>query len=532
MLYLMHKGKVEEALQKYEKIVQEEGREDFALLEQMALMLLEKGIESEDPEIQLLTTFGAGLSGQEKSINILRKSLFSPHLQIQLVAIYFLSQIPCQQSDQLLIAAMSSDYLITRLEASYALAQRRHPQAASYIEGLMTRLPPFFKPFFPPLFALAGDHDSIQKLKQLLEDPSSQVAIEAIHSLIQFERDDFLPHLRKKLTHENLAEKEACAYALGKLQDSESIPFLQKIAYKHHQENVRLAAYKALYSLGEASAKRAIEKLARKSNLFAIQALADIPQTEATLYFLLFSQEGQVAANAAISLWKKGDTKGLSLLTDLLIPRRKDLFLLPISSLGRAHHAFKVVSSSFLENQAEAEQLYNLSLHLREQLLKETSYLSEDIFFSVLHPIFEKEQNDLVPLAIHLLENLNTPSAIAFLKKEAQKWGSPLIRSYCNLALYRLQEEGPYAKYVYQWMEENKEALLIRLRPYLPSTERKYLSQYTLSAEETSQLLLESFSALARKQDPKSIHMVLEMIKNPSSKNRYVLAGLLLQAVN
>ena len=528
----MQQGKVKEAIEQYEISLKQEKKDDFLVLEQMALMLLEKGISSNDLQDQLLSTFGAGISANQKGIPILAKALKSKNLQNQLTALYFLSNIPCNESDQLLISCMQSPYLMTRLEAGYALAQRKHPQASSYIENLMVRLPPFLKYFFPKIFALAGTKDSMNVLKGLLEDKDPMVTVETIHSITSFGRDDFLPHLRKKITHENIAEKEACAFALGYLQDSESIPYLEQLAVKHGNENVRLAAQIALYNLGQDKAKRLIENQAKKENPFAIHALSSISDSKGTLYFLLFSQDLNIAANAAISLLKQKDDRGLPLILDLLVPKRKDLRIMPVSSLGRTHFAYTFASKAYLDEQQDPDSLHNLSLLLREQLLQETSNLKEETFLPIIEHIFSAEQMDLIPSAVSLLEGLKSKKAIALLKEGAQKLGTPLIRIYCNLALYRLGEKGSYEKVLYDWMEKNKDVFVIKLRPYLPTKERENLSQYTLTPEEKSRLLLECFSALAAKQDTKSIQMILEMIKNPQSKNRYALAGVLLQTLH
>jgi hypothetical protein len=55
-------------------------------------------------------------------------------------------------------------------------------------------------------------------------------------------------------------------------------------------------------------------------------------------------------------------------------------------------------------------------------------------------------------------------------------------------------------------------------------------SQYTLTSEETSQLLIDSFVAVASRQDEKSIDFLIKAIKLGSTQNRYALVGLLMRA--
>ena len=144
--------------------------------------------------------------------------------------------------------------------------------------------------------------------------------------------------------------------------------------------------------------------------------------------------------------------------------------------------------------------------------------------------IFQSRQNDLIPTLIRFLENLQTKNAIDLLKEQAETMGAPFIRDYCNLALFRLKEEGPYEARVIQWLNRENKKELIRLKEPLPLQDRMQISEYTLSAEEKSQLLIDTFSAFASCQDEKSIQIVLNAFKEGNSKNRYVLCGLLMRS--
>ena len=139
-----------------------------------------------------------------------------------------------------------------------------------------------------------------------------------------------------------------------------------------------------------------------------------------------------------------------------------------------------------------------------------------------------RQQNDLVPLLITLLENLQTDSAIALLKEGSQKVAAPLIRDYCHLALYRLSVED--ASYINQWVMQQKEADIIRLRPLLPWSYRLEEANYTLSPEEQSRLLIEAFLSIANRRDKESISFLLEAIQAGNPNNRYALMGLVMRA--
>ncbi len=444
-IYLMQTEEVETAIEKYQEIVRKEGP-DFEILRHMSLLLLKQGIKKKDLESTLLSIYGAGLALNSSSLEILEEGLFSENPQIQVMALYFISQLNDDRSNELLQVAMNSPFLITRIEACFHMAVRKHPYAIANIEALMQRLPPFFKPFFPPLFAMVGTSDAISELNKLIEDPLPAVRVEAINSLVQFQRDDFIPLIRKHLTHSNIAEKEACAYALGLLKDTNSSPELKKIA-EGSMENVKLAALKALYLLGDFSVQKEIEAMAKEQNLFAIAYLGEIPGFENLLAELISSSNLHVRINAALSLLHRKDRRCIGVLREIFLTDTRDLAFQISSSLGRSHRCIKAVPSA---QQRCEDPLFDadISLGLRENFLSEAYHLPEDDFLKIARMIFDAKQNDLLPHLISLLENLQTEKTILLLKEQSQKMGAPLIRDYANLALFRLNEEGPYEEYV------------------------------------------------------------------------------------
>ena len=54
IMYRIHSGEVEEALKQYGSYAREKGKHDFELLQQLSLILLDKGLKSSSPEIQLV----------------------------------------------------------------------------------------------------------------------------------------------------------------------------------------------------------------------------------------------------------------------------------------------------------------------------------------------------------------------------------------------------------------------------------------------------------------------------------------------
>ena len=107
----------------------------------------------------------------------------------------------------------------------------------------------------------------------------------------------------------------------------------------------------------------------------------------------------------------------------------------------------------------------------------------------------------------------------------------PLIRAYCNLALYRMGKEGPYGDYLKEWIDRNKNSEMIRFRPLIPMDKRLGDSPHELTPEDSSRLLIEAYQTLAEKQQGSSIEILLEAMRDGNPKNRYVLAGLLLRTL-
>ena len=229
ILYLMHKGETNQALEHYQEFYQKDGDHDFELLHQLSLTLLKEGYQTKDPETQLLSIFGAGVSMNEKVFPILEDGLNSQYPQLQLISLKFLARQQHDEADEALKRAMRSPFPLIRLEAVHYLALKKDSTATGQVEALMAKLPDEIKPIFPQIFATIGDADAIRSLRRLLHDPSEKVRIEAILNAAEFGRDDLLPQIRIIASHLSPAQQEACAIALGKLKDTASIPKLEKL---------------------------------------------------------------------------------------------------------------------------------------------------------------------------------------------------------------------------------------------------------------------------------------------------------------
>lgn len=527
--YLMQAKEVEKSIALYFRYKEKLGKHDFEVLQQMALILLEQGARSPDQETQLLSIFGSGIASASSSLDILEAGIKSEHGETQIAAIQFLGKMQDDRSDELLIKAMSSPFLLARMEAAFHLAQRKHRTAVGQIESLMYRIPPQARFFFPQFFALIGTSDAIAILRHLMEDRYSSVRVEALLCAARFGRDDLLPVIRMNITHVNVAEQEAAAFAVGVLKDSKSVKKLHHLC-QSAPINVQIAASLALHRLGDQKAKDFLIEQASECNLFAIVSLAEIPEGKEVLARLCHHPDLSIRVNAAIALLHLKDPRCQNALIEILVKDVRDMGLQPQQSIGKTMVAFKPVFS-VSHQPSDFYDLRGATFQIRQQLLLEAMHLSEEVFLQIARKIFESRQTDLIPTFVLLLENIQTPDCLSLLEQYAQAAGMPLTRAYCHLALFRMGKEGEHEEQITQWLVRNQDSEMIRFRPLVPIHQRIGNSPYELTPEDSSQLLIDSFQTLAERQHARSLDILLNAMQDGNPKNRYVLAGLLLRAL-
>lgn len=367
-------------------------------------------------------------------------------------------------------------------------------------------------------------------MRRLSAHKDELIRIATVLTIAENNHDDLLPIIRRLSSHHEPAQQEACAIALGELHDDSSIPRLRELA-KCKAETVSLAALVSLYQLGHKEVKEQIENLALTGNLFAIDQLGKIPGSEPTLSKIVQSNNAHIKTNATVALLERRDSSCAIPLVELVLRGPKDLALLKASSPGKSLACYRVVPSA-QQNLKDTPTLMELSLHNKEEILAKTVELPEPIFLKIADVIFETQQNDLIPALIAILENHPTPKTIELLKKHQQKAGAPLIRNYCNLALFRLKQEGPYVDNLISWVSQQQNVDLIRFRPLLTIEDRESSStMYELTPQETSRLLVEAFETFAASQDDKAIDLLISVIQQGNDKNKYALIGLLMRAI-
>lgn len=530
ILYLAQAGEWTQAMKQYRQYYAEIGRHDFEILQKMAESVILQGMRGSDPELQLVSIFGARIAGMSAPVECLALGITTPHPQTQIASIQSLGQLQDDQSETLLTKAMSSDYFLTRMEAAYQLSLRKSHSAVGQIESLMYRVPPQMRFFFPQFFALIGTPDAVNVLKHLMDEPFDITRIEAILSAAKSGRDDLLPQIRTRATHASVAEQEACAVAVGLLKDAKSLPLLNKMA-KSPTPNVKLAALLSLYALNGKTEE--LFAMAKTGDLYAISCLGQVSGAENLLEELTRDPNLQVRFNATIALLTRRDPRAVKPLKEFLLRDAKDLGFQPHPSVGHALLSWKVTPSALQHQEKDSYDLIALSVSIREHMLHLCVELPEADFLFIARQVFNSGQTELIPFLVHLLENVRTEGALALLKQNASKAGAPLIRTYCSLSLLRMQQPGDYESSITAWIRSKRDLEMIRFRPMLPREVRQHTqkSPFELTPEENAQLLISCYQTLAERHDPQGIDLLLDGLENGHPHNRAVLAGLLMYAL-
>lgn len=528
--YLFQSGRFDKGIELYTQYHKDAGRHDFDLLNQMGLAVIQRGIRSDTTKVKLACLFAARNTGLSTSIDILASGINSRDPQLQLASIQLLSKIQDDRCDALLQKAMSSEYLSVRMEAGYQLSVRKHHISTGHMEALMHRLPRPYRVYFPEFFATIGSPESITVLKRLIEDRNLHVRIEAILCAARHGRDDLLPLIRKHLPHADPLELEACGAALGIFKDNHSLDALKKMAENQH-DNVAISAIRSLYHLGNQEHLPKIVQYAKNGNPFATLLLGEFEGFENDLTKLTKHADSQIRMNAAIALLKRKDRRAFPALYDVLLHDSRDLALFPTFSNGKALKAWKTLPSSKQFEKLTKYDMTSITLSAREKLLRDARELSEADFIALARMIFDKKQFSLVPQTVSLLEKMDSANSKAVLEQFSQKAGAPLIRTYCQLALFKLSNGSRYRTELIQFVRNRKNASLFDFRSVIPRNPMVPSTHFQLTAEENASLLFGTYEALVRTHDPELLSLLLEVFKDGSEMNRLAISGMLLNAL-
>lgn len=520
---------LKDAISSYRQLIRFGALHDYDYLQEIGVRCLKQSEGEFDPEALLLSIYGAMIAKNEQLLPVLEHGLNSPYAQVQLAAIRALAEFPDDVATKILLKGLNSNFLEVCFETLFVLVSQKHPESMGYIQALMNKIPEQFHFLFPMLYALLDTPDSAKTLKKFFQHKDAQVRVEAILASAKLKRHDLLESLQILSTQHEITQQEACAYALGQFQDESSHLSLQELI-KSPSEHVRLAAHYSLYRLGYSDSILPIEQMAASGNLFAIALLKECPCDEKILEALTYHPNEQIKLNAALSLLKKKNPHCLLEVRNLLIPKDPSWLLTQSVSPGKALQAKKwaLFSSQTLRQAPYAKEC---SDQIRQEILLECSELPENVFLSLAQDIIESNQNDLIPLTISLMQSMKTQKSIDLLKSWQQKVGAPFVRAYSNLALFQLDQPGPWRDNLIEWISNEKKHPLVRLRPVVPwNSKPAKKNPFELSFEEKSQLLIESYLAIALRQEEPGLDLILSQLAHPHAKNKYALAGILIKA--
>ncbi len=529
ILFLAHRGNHEEALNLYTQKRTETGTHDFRLLRELAIGILEQGANSQDADVQKAVLFAAGVSMDERTLPIIIRGIQSGDPNLQLFCLNILSNQHHEDAYAAVRKTMrAGGHPILRLIATFVLAQQKDPQALTQAEAFYYQFPEEAHVLFPQVFAQFHTKDATKYLRKLLNHPKEEVRIEAILNVVKGSHEELVGQLRMLAAHPQINQLETAAYALGEFKDEKSVPRLKAIANLRHNSTA-LAAMIALYEIGLKEYHQPVVQMAEEGNLFAINTLGKMPEGKSSLIRLLNSPNQDIRLNAAISLLELRDPAGMPIFSTLLIRDQRDLGFDEISSAGRSQTCWRIIPS--ISAQPEASLLEEISLSFKEALLAQTLDLPEEHFLALSEKIVQSRENPLVPAMIELLVNHQSNAGIEFLKKYREKAGAPLIRTYCNLALYKLQEEGPYRDLLFGWIKDHfNDSIDFRiLKPFegVPQFDDME-SKYKINPDESSRLFIEILEAFNQYKDPDGIDLIVELLRQSPPKKRYPLAGILL----
>ena len=525
ILYLASMGSIELALDSY--IKNYPNLDNYTLLQKLCAIIIDRGYHSHTPEDVLLALYGAGISQNTQLFYILEGCLKSSYPQIQMAALNFLGRSADDRANDEINFGMSSRFLPVRLEAAYWLAIKKSPIATGQLESLMNKLPTMTHSYFPQLFALIGNPSSIKLLKHFILMGPPSLSTQAIIQAARAGIEELLPAIRTISTHLNPFQREACAYALGIFKDAHSLAVLEDYGMDPNP-TLRIIAYNSLIHMGKREYLPKLALLAKEENLHAIISLASFPSEAPLLIDLANSTNPQVRLNASLALLKQKNPYCLKEIERILISGIETQVLTLLQSPSKTLIAYE---NRIPTNTKEQLSIYlALTAQFRERLLVEARELPLDSFYALCEQILYTQQQDLVPTMVHLLENLQTKEALALLKKGKDFPGNPLIRTYCALALFRLDKQRYEEEELLAWLKEESKESIIKFRPMIPWELQSENTPFSLAPEERSQLMIEAFQTLAEKQHPKTIQALINILSHGNPSNRFALAGLLIRA--
>lgn len=525
----MHKGECERAYAIYLK--EQEGQNsneprEFELLGQSALALIEEGMNSADPEIQLLSLYGAGIALNRELLPLLGRGIESSDMRHQLIALSFLERYVDDEADEYIKQALGSPFLLTRLEAAYILAGRDDGSVVDQLESLYIKVPEPVRPLFAEILSQCDGPEATRLLRQMLSDSACDVRIAAILAVADSNRETLLPQIRSLMASRDFREEEAAAATLGVLQDSTAKTLLKEMIAKR-VDTVKIAAALSLKEMGEPLEKQTREAIDPAHCLFALSLLRDQPDE---LMQLLDKEDFVLRINAGALLLAQGKLPPLPLLSDMLITDERDLGFIREHSPGHTLFYWRPISSAS-QHKNRYPSLGRDTALFKASLLKNALLLDEEDFFTLINLIFKRGSHDLILMTMELLLERPSARATALVKSLQEHPGAPFIRIAALLVHFQMTEDSTSEERLLTWLSNAHSHPLIRFKKEERAPEPTFgRTPYMLTPDETSELLILVFETMARTRKTAAVDALIRAIAYGNPKNRYALAGLLIKA--
>lgn len=493
-------------------------------LETLTADVFQKVALQGDLNTTIMTLFAASACHHPFSSILSQKLLHHPHPIVQLCAIQTLSGLNTKDSFAILIEALRSDYPFIRLEAAYQIAKKRTKDSFYHIDALSHKVPEELLVHMPELFALESSPASMKRLLQFLYSEDEELVIHTLLAIGKYHLHSFADRLLL-MKPSSPAVLEALAFALQAVDREESFTYLHEML-QCSDPCVQTQATVSLLFLGDYSCQDHLKKLTSEGNLFAIDALSELPSIDFLTYPINECSKIH-SLNKAIAMLRQKDASCLPQVKQLL-SQKEETLLLPSFSTGFTR-TYLDIEPLYLYEKEQRPFLQEQSLALKESLLVQALELHESAFIELATYLLDQQVIDLYPCLIELLVNKRSESAIQLLEKEQHRVGCPYNRAFATLALFSIgnqQEESRLAPI----LDFSRNVEEKSYRQPLPWASLSTFLEDSRKQQATTKarLYIETIEALAQSSSEQAIQTLIdELQKAPTPYVPFVCAALL-----
>ncbi|MBF5050943.1 hypothetical protein CLAVI_000565 [Candidatus Clavichlamydia salmonicola] len=524
VFHQIYSFQVHNAFQHYKTIFEVEHNHE--LLRRMAQLIISQDSLHSNIDKRRLAVLGAGISATDSLLPILEKSIKSPDLLTQKLALKHLAYYESEYIQSFLEKSLSANQLDIVFEAAQILTNYNNPFLIPRILQIRDKLPPRLFSLFTPLLLKHDSSAAESAIRQMIHSHEKENKLNTLSHIAHQRKSLFLPEVKNLLENPDYAIKEASLHIIGNVQDHSMIDLITTYL-SHHETSLRLAAAVALTQLGETEIPaQVITKEALQNNLFAIDALSLIdPEYALPCLHEIMSKDSisaNVRQNALLSLLHHKDKSHLHELFPLLLLSSDKCSLQTTFSPGKRFKFFSINMEGKKQKNPSTEQAHLLKIEILQKILK----ASPSLFVSLTKELIEKNAIEVVPLALQMLhqEHISFDESLA---EKAILSSSGLIRTagiiYANQ--YNLAKYSPMLK-----------TLLFKesLSPIISFQEKMNAFSFQEEMIENSKisLYLEGMQILLKERNDDAYSFWVNVMSKCHPYNHGILSGLFLQQSN